>query len=200
MRSRVALLVGASGAALGWAALALQLVLTLAAIGAQGGSVPDGVWRYLGYFTVIANLFAAIVLSLALLRPPAPRLEFAAVTAMLLVGVVYSLLLRQTWNPQGWQKIADVALHDAMPIIVAVFWMLRPHGGLRAKDIAAAMILPLSYCAYAMARGAMDGWYAYRFLDVAKLGAGPVALNCAGLSAAFLAMAAALAWLDKILA
>jgi hypothetical protein len=200
MRSRVTLLVAASGAALGWAALALQLVLTLAAIGAQGGSVPDGVWHYLGYFTVVANLFAAIVLSLALWRPPAPRLEFAAVTAMVLVGVVYSLLLRETWNPQSWQKIADMALHDVMPLIVVVFWMLRPHGVLCAKDIAAALILPLSYCAYAMGRGAIDGWYAYGFIDVAKLGAGPVALNCVGLSAAFLAMAAALAWLDKILA
>jgi hypothetical protein len=199
MRSRVTLLVAAFGAALGWAALALQLVLTLAAIGAQGGTALDGVWRYLGYFTVIANLFAARVLSLALLRPPAPRLEFAAVTAMILVGVVYSALLRQTWNPQGWQKIADVALHDVMPIIMALFWLLRPHGGLRAKGIAAALILPLSYCAYALGRGAMDGWYAYGFLDVIKLGAAAVALNCAGISAAFLMLAVALAWLDRIL-
>lgn len=199
MRKCVTLFVAACGAALGWAALALQLVLTLAAIGAQGGTALDGIWRYLGYFTVIANLFAVIVLSLALLRARSRRLEFAAVTAMVLVGVVYSLLLRQTWNPQGLQKVADVALHDAMPLIVAVFWMLRPHGGLRAKDVAAALVLPLGYCAYAMARGAMDNWYAYGFLDVAKLGAGPVALNCAGLGAAFLAMAIALARLDAIL-
>jgi hypothetical protein len=50
-----------------------------------------------------------------------------------------------------------------------------------------------------MARGAMDGWYAYDFLDVVKLGAAPVALNCAGLGAAFLVMAIVLAGLDRIL-
>lgn len=45
----------------------------------------------------------------------------------------------------------------------------------------------------------MDGWYAYGFLDMAKLGAGPAALNCAGLGAAFLVMAIALAGLDRVL-
>ena len=200
MQPKLARSVAAFGVGLGWSALGLQLVLTLAAIGAQGGTALDGAWRYLGYFTVIANLFATIVLSLALVRPAAPRREFAAVTAMILVGVVYSLLLRETWDPQGWQKIADVALHDVMPLTVAVFWLLRPHGGAGKKEVAASLVLPLGYCVYAMARGAMDGWYAYAFLDVTKLGAGAVGLNCAGLSLAFLAMAMALAWLDRILA
>ena len=199
MQNKLAWFVAAFGAGLGWSALGLQLVLTLAAIGAQGGTALDGIWRYLGYFTIITNLFATIVLSLALLRPPAARLEFAAVTAMILVGVVYSLLLRETWNPQGWQKIADVALHDVMPLTVATFWLLRPHSGVGKKEVAASLILPLGYCVYAMARGAMDGWYAYGFLDVTKLGAAAVALNCGGLILAFLAMATALAWSDRIL-
>ena len=199
MQPKLARVVAAFGAGLGWSALGLQLVLTLAAIGAQGGTALDGTWRYLGYFTVIANLFATIVLSLALWGPRAPRLEFAAATAMILVGMVYSLLLRETWDPQGWQKVADVALHDAMPLTVATFWLLRPHGGAGKKEVAASLILPLGYCVYAMARGAMDGWYAYGFLDVTELGAAAVALNCAGLSLAFLVMAIALAWLDRVL-
>jgi hypothetical protein len=45
----------------------------------------------------------------------------------------------------------------------------------------------------------MDGWYAYGFLDVARLGAGPAALNCAGLGVAFLVMAIVLAALDRVL-
>ena len=199
VQPKLARIVAVFGATLGWSALGLQLVLTLAAIGAEGGTILDGVWRYLGYFTIIANLLAATVLSLALVRPAAPRIEFAAVTTMILVGVVYSLLLRETWDPQGWQKIADVALHDFMPLTVAAFWLLRRHGGVGKKEIAASLILPLTYCAYAMVRGAMDGWYAYGFLDVTNLGAGAVALNCAGLSLAFLAMAVAMAWVDRVL-
>jgi hypothetical protein len=199
MRSHVTRLLAGLGAALGWAALALQLVLTLDTIGAQGGTVLDGAWRFLGYFTIIANGFAATVLSLAVFRRDTERLDFAAVTTMILVGVVYALLLRETWNPQGWQKLADMALHDVLPLIVIAFWLARPHGGLRKADIAAALVLPLAYCVYAMARGAFDHWYAYAFLDVATFGVAQVTLNCAGLGAGFAAMALALAGLDRLL-
>ena len=193
MRNRVTILVAAFGALLGWAALALQLVLTLTTI---GGTALDGIWRYLGYFTVIANLFASAVLTLAVLDRRKPRLEFAAATAMVLVGIVYSLLLRETWDPRGWQKIADVALHDAMPAVIALFWLLRPHGGLRWKDVWFCVILPLGYFVYALARGAADGWYPYAFMDIGQFGAGVVAVNCAIMGAAFVVMASLLKLLD----
>lgn len=77
---------------------------------------------------------------------------------------------------------------------------MRPHGGLRGGDIAACLILPLGYCGYAMARGAFDNWYPYPFLDVASLGAGAVAFNCAGLGLGFLTMALLIARLDRALA
>lgn len=200
MRSHVTLLVAIVGALLGCAALALQLMLTLSTFTAQGGTVVEGLWRYFGYFTVIANIFASFILARAALCRNWTRGEFAAVTTMILVGVVYSLLLRETWDPRGWQKVADVALHDAMPVLTTIFWLLRPHGGLRGRDLAASLVLPLGYCAYALARGAFDNWYPYAFLDVAKFGAGAVALNCAGLGLAFLAMALILSRLDRALA
>lgn len=197
MRNRMMQISAAAGAIAGWAALLLQLALTLTAIHAQGGTLLGGLWRYFGYFTVIANIFAAFVLTCAALRQNWRRGEFAAVTAMILVGMVYSLLLRETWDPRGWQKVADVALHDAMPLIVTIFWLLRPHGGLRGGDIAATVALPLGYCVYAMTRGAFDNWYPYPFLDADNLGAGVVALNCMGLGLAFLGMAFLLSWLDR---
>jgi hypothetical protein len=194
MRNRVTIFVTACGALLGWSALALQLVLTLTTM--QDVTALEGLWRYLGFFTVIANLFASVVLTLAVLDVRRPRLEFAAATAMVLVGVVYSLLLRETWDPRGWQKVADVALHDAMPVMVALFWLLRPHGGLRWRDVPLCAILPLGYFAYALVRGAGDGWYPYGFMDVAQIGIGAVAVNCAVMGAAFIAMAALLKLLD----
>ncbi|MEO7054157.1 MAG: Pr6Pr family membrane protein [Rhizomicrobium sp.] len=200
MRNRLTLFVAIAGMALGWSALLLQLALTLTTIAAQGGTVPGGLWRYFGYFTVIANIFASIILTCAVLRRKQQRGEFAAVTTMILVGVVYSLLLRETWDPRGWQKVADVALHDAMPLIVTLFWLLRPHGGVRGGAIAASLVLPLGYCAYAMARGFLDGWYPYLFLDAARLGAARVTLNCLGIGLAFLGLALLLAGLDRALA
>jgi hypothetical protein len=184
-----------SGAALGWSALALQFVLTLDTM----GTLPAGLWRFIGYFTIIANTFSAFVLTRAVMGRSTARMEFAAVTAMILVGIVYSLLLRDTWNPQGWQKVADVALHDLMPLLTTFFWLLRPHRRVGLGDVAASLVLPLGYLAWGVARGAIDGWYAYGFMDVAQLGVGPVMQNCAGMGLAFLMMALALAALDRIL-
>jgi len=197
MRNRMTVLLAACGALLGWAALALQLVLTLTTI---GGTALHGIWRYLGYFTVIANLFAAIVLTLAVLERRKPRLEFAAATAMVLVGVVYTLLLRESWDPRGWQKVADIALHDAMPVTVMLFWLLRPHGALHWRDVWLCAILPLGYAGYALVRGSADGWYPYPFMDVTQFGAGAVAINCAVMGAAFVVMASLLKLLDARLA
>src|SRR5258706_4771480 len=200
MRSRVTVLVAAGGALIGWSALALQAMLTLAAIHAQGGTWLEGLWRYAGYFTIIANVFASGVLARALFRGPAPRMEFCAMTAMVLVGVVYSLVLRESWKPQGWQKLADVMLHDAMPLIVLLFWLLRPHGGLRWSDVPVTLVLPFGYLGYGLARGGVDGWYAYGFMDVAKSGVGAVAVNCAIIGLAFVLMALLMAALDRLLA
>ncbi|HEY4274833.1 MAG TPA: Pr6Pr family membrane protein [Rhizomicrobium sp.] len=200
MQSRAALFLAIIGAILGWMALSLQLGLTLTLVATQGGTIWDGVWRYLGYFTVVANIFAAAILTCAALRRNRYNGEFAAATAMILVGVVYSLLLRETWDPKGWQKIADVALHDAMPVIVTLFWLLQPHGHLRKGAVAASLVLPLGYCAYALVRGAFENWYPYAFLDVAHLGASAVALNCLGIGIAFLVLALLLTALDRMLA
>lgn len=195
MRSRITMFLALSGAVLGWSALGLQFVLTLNLM----GSLPGGVWRFIGYFTIIANTFTAFVLTRAVMRRSSVRTEFAAVTAMMLVGIVYSLLLRDTWNPQGWQKLADMALHDVMPLLTALFWLLRPHARVRGGDVAASLVLPLGYLAWGLVRGAFEGWYAYPFLDVAKLGASAVALNCAGMGVAFLGLALVLAALDRVL-
>ena len=46
-----------------------------------------------------------------IVRPLAAR-EYIAI-----VGITYSLLLRHMWNPQGTQKIADVLLHDVVPVL-----------------------------------------------------------------------------------
>jgi hypothetical protein len=184
-------------ALLGWAGLGLQLWLTVGLIESQGGTLLDGMWRYLGYFTIIANLFAATALTLAALGRGNARRELAMVSAMILVGITYSLLLRNVWDPQGWQKVADVMLHDALPLAVLVCWLMRPHRALAWRDAGYALILPVGYTAYAMVRGAAQGWYPYPFMDVAQFGAAQVVVNCAVMGVAFGALALLLVWLDR---
>jgi hypothetical protein len=111
----------AAGALLCWVLLGLQLSLTVGLVSSQGGTALEGLCRYFGYLPIIANLFAAISLTLAALGRGHARRELAMVSAMILVGVTYSLLLRNVWDPQGKQKLADVLLHDAMPFLTVLY-------------------------------------------------------------------------------
>ena len=60
-----------------------------------------------------------------------------------------------------------------------------------------ALIKPAAYVAYALARGAIDGWYAYRFLDPSRLSAIELAISLAVMLAGFALLAAALIALDR---
>lgn len=174
-------LIAVIGALLGCSALLLQFSLL---------PVPV-LWQFLGFFTIWSNIAATALLARAALRP-APqdrRVVLAVAVAIGMVGIIYSALLRFLWHPHGWQKVADISLHDVMPIVFVVFFLLGPNQGLRWRDAGYALILPLAYCVYALARGSIDGWYAYPFLDAGKLGAVVLARNIAGLAIAFLLMA-----------
>lgn len=194
-------------ALVGLAALALQLGIIVVKEAQAGlGPLPAlaaGLWRFVGYFTILGNIFAAVVALAMALAPgralAGPRVRLAAAVAIVLIGIVYSLLLRHVWNPTGWQAVADHALHDVMPPLFLLAWAMMPHGRLGFRDALWAMVPPLAYLAYAMARGAHDGWYAYWFLDPAKLGPERMALNAVALAAGFYAAGLLLVALDRAL-
>jgi len=204
-RERIARVAAIAGAAVGAAALVLQLILLAEVIRGQGGSLLSAVWRFLGFFTLLTNIAAVSVLAHAVLRTGSrrglggPRVELAVATAIAMVGIIYSLALRELWSPEGWQKIADIILHDAMPVIFVLYFLTQGHASLRWRDAAYALVMPAAYCAYALARGATDGWYAYPFLDPTRLSAAALAGNAAGLTLVFLACALLLVGLAKLL-
>ncbi len=205
MSAAFARLLAAVGAPLIAAATVSQGWLSTSATMAEGASFAEGVWRYLGYFTVLTNLFVVAVLARAALRPTdraglnAPRIELMAVTSILFVGAIYNLLLASQWDPQGLQKLNDVVLHDVSPALFALFWLLRPRGGLNWRDALIAASWPLAYCVYGLTRGAFDGHYPYFFMNPLTTPWPQLALNMAGLVAVFLAAAAALVMLDRVL-
>jgi hypothetical protein len=76
--------------------------------------------------------------------------------------------------------------------------LLRGHGALRWRDGITALIIPVGYGLYALARGAIDGWYAYPFLDPGTLSAAQLAVNMAGLTLGVLALALLLIAVAKL--
>jgi hypothetical protein len=201
MRKTIERTLAALAAIVGWAGLALQFWLIVRAMG-----LADGAWRFLAFFTLLANLGTAVVATAiamgssgALARPKA---RYLAATSIALVGLVYSLWLRTTWNPQGLQKLADHALHDAVPVLFLGAWVASLHEQLKWRDIGWALVPPALYAVYALMRGSVDGFYPYWFLNPAAQAPGEMAVSIALLLAVVALIAAVLNtidhWIDDV--
>jgi len=183
-----------------WVGLAVQFRASLA----QFDSVPETLWVMLRYFTVIANGLSAILLSavaLGLTGFVSPARLGGVAIAMLLVGVVYGLLLRGMLELSGGAKLADTLMHLVTPVLVPAFWLLFvPKGGLNRRDPVLWAVLPLVYFVYALGRGAIEGVYAYPFMNVTRLGWPQTLTNALLMALGFLAAGFVMLWLDRMLA
>jgi len=146
---------------LGWLALAIQMFLVVRIVTDAGQPPINGVINTLSYFTVLTNLLVAIVVSTSALRGHSdtfltrPSTMSATALYILVVGLIYSLVLKALWEPTGLQRAADVALHDVMPVLYVLYWLLFvPKGTLRWSQPIYWLIYPLVYFAYSLLRGA----------------------------------------------
>jgi hypothetical protein len=198
-----ALLVGA----VVWAALALQLLITTSQTVANGSGLAYGIGLYFSFFTILTNTLAALTVTLPALAPrsAAGRFFARAVTAtgvtaaIVMVGLVYVTLLRQVWEPQGAQLVADIALHYASPVLFATYWWTGvDKRDLSWRDLPWYLAYPLLYLGYALVRGALVGHYPYHFIDAGLLSYGAVAINAVGLTVVFVIVAALFTWLGRL--
>ena len=189
-------------AVVAWVALAVQFRLLAGTLMADGATLGFAAWRFLGFFTILTNAMIAAGSTILAISPSTGLLgargKLSLTTAIALVGLVYSIALRSIWNPQGLQAVVDHALHDATPLLFVAAWLAGDRGPLRWRDSLWTLAFPAAYCAYAMARGAVDGWYAEYFRDPGKLTTGQFVLNIAGLLTVVIAIALALILLDRV--
>jgi hypothetical protein len=192
----------AVGALLGWFALVLQLYLMLVQSPAGALAVVGTVITYFSFFTILTNILVALVFTAAIFSPGTgrwatgwaqffcrPSVQAGTAAYIAIVGIIYRLLLRQLWNPQGLQWVADVILHDVIPIGYVLYWLLfAPRMGVRWKDALGWLAYPSVYLVYVLARGAVSGLYPYPFMDVKVLGYGAVLAHAAVLFLVFLGM------------
>lgn len=196
---RLTRVIAGIAALVGWAALLLQFWLIARNLG-----VGAATWRFVGFFTILTNLGAASVATAVALggrgRLAGPKPRLMAATSIIMVGLVYSVALRSLWNPAGLQKLADVLLHDATPLLWAALWLALPHGRINWREIGWALLPPLAYCIYALVRGAGDGWYPYWFLNPAEQSTGELLVSILALVLAFAALASSLIAIARALA
>lgn len=196
----------ATAALLGWFTLALQLTLTIQLASDHSRSEPAALWQWIGYFTITTNVLVALALSASALGPNGetkrffgrPDVHSMIAMSIVIVSLIYNLLLRQLWHPQGWQLLADVLMHDVMPLLFLLhWWLVIPKASLHWRQVGAWQVYPAAYFLYALARGALNGWYPYPFLDVPTLGYGQVLINAVVILLAFVAVGLALVALAR---
>jgi hypothetical protein len=182
-------------AAVSWFALVLQFLLMVQR--AAPGTSLYAVINYFSFFTILTNLLVALGATLPVLarRSAAGKfflrssIQSATAVYIAIVGVTYSLLLRQLWNPQGAQKIADVLLHDVVPVLYVAFWIfLVPKFTLRWSDAVRWLAFPVVYMVYTLARGFVSHWYPYYFIDVGTIGLWRALIHASELLLAFLGL------------
>ena len=152
------------------------------------------------YFTVITNLIVAVVftgIALGYRRPTSAPFVSGVTLAILLVGVVYGLLLRGLVEISGGAAMADLLLHKVTPVLGLAYWIFFVRKGqLRPMHPLIWSILPLAYFPYALVRGAVEGRYAYPFIDAGQIGWVATTTNGAMIAAGFLVAGFLLVWLD----
>lgn len=193
-------------AAITWFALVLQFFLLLKIGDPQGSSPLRLTVNFFSYFTILSNLLVALCTSVAVFRPQGTAGAFltsagvrsAVAVYIFIVGLVYNLVLRQIWNPTGWQWVVDNLLHVVVPVLYIAWWyFITPGKQLTWKNIPAWLIFPAIYLLYSLVRGSLTGWYPYPFVDAATKGYKTVAINAALVLLAFMLTGAGVVALNR---
>lgn len=176
-----------------WAGLLIQLFLLIYNTPENGMNVLQAIGHFFRFFTILSNIAVAVVVSILLMKEERhPLLKPANLTAIavyiFVVGLVYNLVLRQLWSPQGWQWVADNLLHVVTPILYLLYWWQFVRDKPQRWKLALLWLLyPAIYFVYAIFRGQLEGVYPYPFIDVNQLGFQKVFINALIIMLLFLA-------------
>lgn len=184
-------------AALAWFSVLLQFFVTLHSTLQNGTSVFGGIVGYFGYFTILTNLLVCLSLTLPLAAPSSGAGRFLArsdvtagvATSIVFVSLAYHFLLRNTWNPQGLQLLADILLHYIMPVLFLIHWWFSfPKDALRWTYPLIWGVYPTVYLVYVLIRGLIIGKYPYAFIDPIAIGYQRTMVNAVGLLGVFIVL------------
>jgi hypothetical protein len=155
--------------------------LTLGAMGYQfraSQSDPDfDPATFFSYFTIESNITGAAALLWGSLTdgehdsPTVDYLRGAATLYLAITGVVYAALLagptpEDQAPPTRDEKIVNAIVHQILPVVMTVDWLLvPPRNQLAFRKALLWLTGPLAFAGYSIVRGPKVDWYPYPFLD-----------------------------------
>ena len=188
-------------AIIAWFAVIMQFYLML---DGRTNPVGESVIRFFSYFTILTNtLVACYFLSQAFISERdslwhQPGTLTAITVYIIVVGLVYQIVLRPIWDPQGLARLVDELLHSVNPILVLVFWWYyEEKSKVEWSQVPYWLLYPFFYLVYILLRGHFSGFYPYPFVNVTELGFPMVALNSLFLFVVFLSLSAGLVLLGR---
>lgn len=163
--------------------------------------------RFFSYFTILTNSIVALYFSnrvyKCLKKKSISTDNFGNLTAItvyiLIVGLVYQIILRHSWSPQGLQMFIDEILHTAIPILVLIYWFMNKKSmHLNYSQIAYWLTFPLVYLFYILIQGYYSNFFPYPFLNFTDIGFSNVVVNCLFLTALFSFVSLLFVWTSKL--
>ncbi len=175
-------------AALGWFAVLAQFYIHITTL-----PLPlfESIIRFFSFFTILTNLSVAVCFTALLFKPTSGFVRFMAkpstLTAltvyMTFLALVYHILLRNLWDPQGLQLVVDWLLHTIQPLLLLAYWLLFVQKDILKWQTAFFWLLyPGFYLLWVLGRGGFSGFYPYPFINAVELGYGKTFLNIGALA------------------
>ncbi|GAA4300600.1 hypothetical protein GCM10023163_22670 [Aestuariibaculum suncheonense] len=137
-------------------------------------SSAETIVRFFSYFTILTNTMVALFFTAKTLK--VEKVDYHTwltpiAVYITVVCVVYQVLLRPVWSPEGFQIVIDELLHSIIPVLTVLYWLL--YDGAKHVMwllIPKWLIYPLVYLVYILIRGTFSGFYPYPFINVLEIG------------------------------
>ena len=161
--------------------------------------------RFVSYFTVLANL---LVLGCSVVLAGDPHhdgtrwrvVRMATMVSIAVTAVVHWFFLRPLLHLTGNSFVVDKLLHVVVPLLAILAWVVAgPRRQAARPQVLGALLWPLLWGAFTLARGLVTGWWPYPFIDVDTHGWGRFLLNLAGVAVLFGAFGLAFVAADRAL-
>lgn len=141
---------------------------------------------FIAFFTIQTNIMVASALTITLISTNHPIRAFVvkastltAITVYITVtGLIYNVILRGIWHPEGFQKLIDELLHSIVPIAMVIYWLrFVALENIPWSSVYWWLIYPAIYLGATLSYGLIAQRYPYPFIDVNALGYGHTFLN-----------------------